>query len=69
MSTAAALRTPDSVLGDERIIAADSHVIEPADLWDRNLPPGLKEKTQSFPREIPLVKNPEDGTAGRASMR
>ncbi|HEX6175334.1 MAG TPA: hypothetical protein VF089_15110, partial [Candidatus Binatia bacterium] len=49
MSTAAALRTPESVLGDERIISADSHVMEPEDLWIRSLPPGLKEKYPKFP--------------------
>ena len=49
MSTAAALRTPESVLGEERIISADSHVMEPEDLWNRNLPPGLKEKYPKFP--------------------
>src|ERR671918_2180685 len=49
MSTAAALPTPESVLGDERIISADSHVMEPEDLWIRRLPPGLKEKYPKFP--------------------
>ena len=49
MSTAAALRTPESVLGDERIISADYHVIEPEDLWSKNLPAGLKEKYPNFP--------------------
>ncbi len=49
MSTAAALQTPESVLGEERIISADSHVMEPEDLWNRNLPPGLKEKYPKFP--------------------
>jgi predicted TIM-barrel fold metal-dependent hydrolase len=49
MSTAASLRTPESVLGDERIISADSHVMEPEDLWIRSLPQGLKEKYPKFP--------------------
>jgi hypothetical protein len=49
MSTAAALRSPEAVLGDERIISADSHVIEPEDLWIKNLPPALKDKYPKFP--------------------
>lgn len=58
MSTAAALRTPESVLGDERIISADSHVIEPTDLWERNLPPGLREKYPKFPARISPGEKP-----------
>ena len=49
MSTAKAVYTAQSVLGDEAIISADSHVMEPADLWINNLTPGLKEKYPKFP--------------------
>jgi predicted TIM-barrel fold metal-dependent hydrolase len=49
MSTAAAARTAQSVLADERIVSADSHIMEPVDLWEKNLTPGLKEKYPKFP--------------------
>ncbi len=39
MSTAAAARTAQSVLADERIVSADSHIMEPVDLWEKNLTP------------------------------
>jgi predicted TIM-barrel fold metal-dependent hydrolase len=49
MSIAAAVRTAESVLGNEPIVSADSHVMEPTDLWEKNLPPSLKEKYPKFP--------------------
>jgi len=49
MSTAAAARTAQSVLADELIVSADSHIMEPADLWDKNLTPSLREKYPKFP--------------------
>ena len=69
MSTAAALRTPESVLGDERIISADSRNRAGRFVGQEFAAGSQKRNTQSFPREIPPVKNPEDGTPGRASMR
>ena len=49
MSTAVAARTAQSVLADERIVSADSHIMEPVDLWEKNLPPSLKAKFPKFP--------------------
>jgi predicted TIM-barrel fold metal-dependent hydrolase len=49
MSTAIAARTGQSVLADELIVSADSHIMEPLDLWDKNLSPALKEKYPKFP--------------------
>src|SRR5713226_3068820 len=49
MSTARAVKTAQSVLADERIVSADSHIMEPVDLWEKNLTPGLKEKFPKFP--------------------
>src|SRR5207344_3644192 len=50
MSTAATARTAQSVLADERIVSADSHIMEPVDLWKKNLTPGLREKFPKFPK-------------------
>ena len=50
MSTATALRTPESVLGDERIISADSHVIEPEDLWIKNFAAQSKGEVSKISR-------------------
>ena len=49
MSTAAAY-TADSVLADEKIISADSHIMEADDLWVKNLTPSLKPKYPNFPK-------------------
>ncbi|HWX78050.1 MAG TPA: amidohydrolase family protein [Candidatus Acidoferrales bacterium] len=49
MSTAPAVRTAQEVLADERIVSADSHIIEPVDLWEKNLTPSLKTKYPKFP--------------------
>ena len=49
MSTTTAVRTAQSVLADERIVSADSHIMEPVDLWDKNLTPSLKDKYPKFP--------------------
>ncbi len=43
MSTAAAVkRTAEQVLGKDKIISSDSHIMEPVDLWEANLTPSLK---------------------------
>ena len=43
MSTAAAVkRTAEQVLGKDKIISSDSHIMEPPDLWEANLTPSLK---------------------------
>ncbi len=49
MSTAAAAREAPSVRADEIIISADSHIMEPVDLWEKNLTPALREKYPKFP--------------------
>ena len=49
MISSNAVPSAQSVLADELIISADSHIIEPVDLWESNLTPGLKEKYPKFP--------------------
>jgi predicted TIM-barrel fold metal-dependent hydrolase len=49
MSAAPAVRTAQDVLADERIVSADSRIIEPVDLWEKNLTPSLKTKYPKFP--------------------
>jgi hypothetical protein len=50
MSTAAAVkRTAEQVLGKDKIISSDSHIMEPPDLWEANLTPSLKPKFPKFP--------------------
>jgi len=45
MSTAAAAkRTAEQVLGKDKIVSSDSHIMEPPDLWEANLTPSLKPK-------------------------
>jgi predicted TIM-barrel fold metal-dependent hydrolase len=50
MSTAATAYTPEVVLAGEKIISADSHIMEPEDLWVKNLPSSLKGKYPEFPQ-------------------
>jgi predicted TIM-barrel fold metal-dependent hydrolase len=50
MSTVASSYTAESVLAGEKIISADSHTIEPEDLWLKNLPSSLKGKYPNFPK-------------------
>ena len=43
MSTATAVkRTAEQVLGKDKIISSDSHIMEPPDLWEANLTASLK---------------------------
>ena len=50
MSTAAAVkRTAEQVLGKDKIISSDSHIMEPVDLWEANLTASLKAKFPKFP--------------------
>jgi len=50
MSTAAAVkRTAEQVLGNDRIVSSDSHIMEPADLWEKNLTPNLRGKLPKYP--------------------
>src|SRR5512145_267547 len=50
MSTAASAYTPETVLAGEKIISADSHIMEPEDLWVKNLPQPLKSKYPAYPK-------------------
>ncbi|HJX11872.1 MAG TPA: hypothetical protein VJ733_15415, partial [Candidatus Binatia bacterium] len=50
MSTAAAVkRTAEQVLGNDRIVSSDSHIMEPEDLWLKNLTPSLRAKFPKYP--------------------
>ena len=50
MTTAAGVkRTAEQVLGQDKIVSSDSHIMEPVDLWVKNLTPGLAEKFPKFP--------------------
>jgi len=50
MSHAAAVkRTAEQVLGKDKIVSSDSHIMEPPDLWEANLTPSLKAKFPQFP--------------------
>src|SRR5581483_1631542 len=50
MSHAAAVkRTAEEVLGKDKIVSSDSHIMEPPDLWEANLTPSLKAKFPQFP--------------------
>ena len=50
MSTVAAVkRTAEQVLGNDRIVSSDSHIMEPADLWEKNLTPNLRAKYPKYP--------------------
>ena len=47
-STALAYKT-EADIANELIISADSHIMEPEDLWVKNLPPSLRDKYPKFP--------------------
>src|SRR4026207_2383946 len=50
MTTAAGVkRTAEQVLGQDKIVSSDSHIMEPEDLWLKNLPPSLAAKFPKFP--------------------
>jgi len=50
MSTDAAVkRTAELVLGNERIVSSDSHIMEPADLWEKSLTQSLRAKYPKYP--------------------
>src|SRR3970282_611025 len=50
MSTAAAVkRTAEQVLGNDRIVSSDAHIMEPEDLWLKNLTPNLRAKFPKYP--------------------
>jgi hypothetical protein len=37
-------------IGREPRISADSHMTEPPDLWEKRLPPALRERAPHFPQ-------------------
>ncbi len=42
MTTAAGVKlTAEQVLGQDKIVSSDSHIMEPEDLWLKNLTPSL----------------------------
>src|SRR5258706_14901204 len=50
MTTATAVKhTADQVLGKDKIVSSDSHIMEPPDLWEANLTPSLRAKFPQFP--------------------
>src|SRR4026207_1180861 len=50
MTTAAGVkRTAEQVLGQDKIVSSDSHIMEPEDLWLKNLTPSLAAKFPKFP--------------------
>src|SRR5918996_1612001 len=49
MSTTSAAAQAQPILAGEPIVSADSHIMEPADLWEKNLTPTLKDKYPKFP--------------------
>ena len=59
MSTAAAVkRTAEQVLGKDKIISSDSHIMEPPDLWEANLTASLKTKFPKFPPRSTVGEKP-----------
>jgi predicted TIM-barrel fold metal-dependent hydrolase len=49
MSTAEVVREAPSATADEILISADSHIMEPPDLWEQRLPASLKDRAFKFP--------------------
>ncbi|MGZ8530907.1 MAG: amidohydrolase family protein [Candidatus Binatia bacterium] len=50
MTTATGVkRTAEQVLGQDKIVSSDSHIMEPEDLWLKNLTPSLAAKFPKFP--------------------
>ncbi len=49
MSTTALARKAESTMTKEILISADSHIMEPTDLWESRFPASLKERAPKFP--------------------
>lgn len=49
MATAATGRKAESPIGKEIIISADSHIMEPTDLWEKRLPGPFRDRAPKFP--------------------
>ena len=62
MNTTPSAYTPEVVLAGEKIISADSHIVEPEDLWINALPASMKDRYPKFPKRNSPAKNPAAGT-------
>ncbi|HEY7216826.1 MAG TPA: hypothetical protein VH985_00435, partial [Candidatus Binatia bacterium] len=49
MSVAAVKRSAEEVLAGQKIVSADSHIMEPVDLWEKGLTPSLLAKYPKYP--------------------
>jgi predicted TIM-barrel fold metal-dependent hydrolase len=49
MNTTALAPEAESLISKEILISADSHIMEPADLWETRLPTSLKDRAPNFP--------------------
>ena len=59
MTTAAGVkRTAEQVLGQDKIVSSDSHIMEPEDLWLKNLTPSLAAKFPKFPPRNAVGEKP-----------
>jgi predicted TIM-barrel fold metal-dependent hydrolase len=58
MSIAVARKESPSILADEILISADSHIMEPVDLFEKNLTPALKAKYPKFPPRNTVGEKP-----------
>ena len=48
MSTMEVAQKAESVTANEILVSADSHIMEPPDLWEKKLPAALKDKIPKF---------------------
>src|SRR5437773_12055145 len=55
--TALAHKT-EADIAEEIIVSADSHIMEPDDLWVKNLPASLKDKYAKYPPRKALGERP-----------
>ena len=59
MNTTQQAGVPDTVGGTEGLlISADSHVIEPSDLWVTRLPKAFRDRAPRFPERSGLQFHP-----------
>lgn len=50
--------TTENAIANEIIVSADSHVMEPTDLWTNNLPAGFKGRYPEFPPRNAVGEKP-----------
>ena len=50
--------TAENAVANEVIVSADSHVMEPTDLWTRNLPASFKGRYPEFPPRDAVGEKP-----------